>query len=96
MVATAGAYADRRRSCPLERDQEPDVGLDQEVSAVKGLAIPKAWAHRGSNKSDVVASFKIPKQYYAPMSHVPVWSDVKRSESGSATTHVLRQPTYEN
>ena len=52
---TVGAYADRHRSCPPERDQEADVDHDEEASAVKGLATPKAWAHRDSNTSDFEA-----------------------------------------
>ena len=50
VVVTVEAYTDRHRSCPPERDQELDVGHDEEVSAAKGLAIPEAWAHRDSNK----------------------------------------------
>ena len=55
---TAGAYADRHRSCPPERNQELDVGHDVEVSAVKEWYIPKAWAHPGSNTSAVEAAFQ--------------------------------------
>ena len=54
---TGGTYADRRRSGPPERDQELGVGHDMEVSAVKGVEIPKAWAHPDSNKSAVEATF---------------------------------------
>ena len=89
VVVTVEAYTDCHRSCPPERDQELDAGHDVEVSAVKEWYTPKAWAHPGSNKSAVEKIFRIPIQYYAPMSHVPVWSNIKRSESCNATIQIL-------